>query len=156
MGITSEINWPAGLPGVIREGHSTQHGNTLQRTQLESGRARQRQRFTSVPSVQQCSWIFSENEAVAFEAWYRDALHDGAEWFNMLSRTPMGQETQLVCRFTGIYSGPDLVGGDMWKVAAPLEIFERPLMPAGWGLMPEYLLRADVFDIAVNQRWPAA
>ena len=27
-------------------------------------------------------------------------------------------------------------------------------MPPGWGLMPEYLLGADIFDIAMNDRWP--
>ena len=153
MAITTDIDWPAGLPCALREGHSTQHGQPFRRTQLDSGRVRQRRRFSSVPSTQRFSWFFSEVQCPAFEAWFRDAISDGAAWFNMESRTPLGK-VNLVCRFAEMYSGPDLVGVDSWQVSASLEIWERPLMPPGWGLMPEYLLGADIFDIAMNDRWP--
>jgi hypothetical protein len=153
--IASDIYWPAGLPCALREGHTTQHGTPFVRTQLASGRSRQRRKFSSVPSVSQFSWLFTEAQCAAFEAWFRDAISDGASWFNMETRTPLGR-IGVVCRFEGMYTGPDLVGRDRWKVSAPLEYWERPLMPPGWGLMPEYLLGADIFDIAMNDRWPKA
>lgn len=153
MAITSTINWPAVLPCAQREGHSTKHTQPFQRTTMESGRARQRRKFSSVPSTQQFSWILTESQCLAFESWFRDALEDGAAWFNMESRTPLGQ-TAMVCRFQDMYAGPDLVGRDRWRVSAALEIWERPLMPPGWGLMPDYLAYADIFDIAVNRKWP--
>lgn len=153
MAITTDIDWPDGLPCALREGHSTQHGQPFRRTQLDSGRVRQRRRFSNVPSGQRFSWLFDEPQCAAFEAWFRDAISDGASWFNMESRTPLGK-VGLVCRFAEMYAGPDLVGVDLWQVSAPLEIWERPLMPPGWGLIPDYLLGADIFDIAMNGQWP--
>lgn len=152
MTITN-INWPAGLPCALREGHSTKHAQPFQRTTMDSGRARQRRKFSSVPSAQQFSWYFTAAQCVAFEAWFRDALSDGSAWFNMESRTPLGK-TALVCRFQDMYSGPDLVGRDSWKVSAALEIWERPLFAEGWGLFPDYIIHADILDIAVNRKWP--
>lgn len=29
-------------------------------------------------------------------------------------------------------------------------------MSPGWGLMPDYLVNASLFDIAMNDRWPEA
>jgi hypothetical protein len=29
------------------------------------------------------AWIFTDAQAQAFEAWYRDVLTDGSAWFNM-------------------------------------------------------------------------
>ena len=155
MVITTTINWPAGLPCALREGHSTQHATPFTRTTMDSGRARQRRKFSSVPSTQQFSWIFTVGQCLAFEAWFRDALQDGAQWFNMTSRTPLGQ-TALVCRFQDMYSGPDLVGRDRWRVSAALEIWERPLVTPGWGLLPDYLVHSDIIDRAANSQWPEA
>jgi hypothetical protein len=166
--IHTEINWPDGLPCVQREGHTTQHGTPFIRTELDSGRARQRRKFTSVPSVQQCSWVFTSLECIVFEAWFRDSLCDGVRWFNIYIRTPRGGKawidmdlrdaitdgTHLVCRFSEMYSGPDIVARDRWRISAPLEVWERPLIPDDWGLLPDYLLGADIFDRAMNLKWP--
>lgn len=155
MAITTDITWPGGLPCALREGHAVQHGKPFMGTTMASGRTRYRRTFSSVPSTEQFSWLFTENECAAFEAWFRDALSDGAEWFNMQSRTPLGK-INLVCHFAAMYSGPDLVGRDSWRISAPLEIWERPLLPPGWGLMPEYVLGASIFDVAMNKKWPEA
>lgn len=155
MAITTDITWPEGLPCALREGHSTQHGTPFRRTALASGRARQRRKSVSVPSAKTFKWYMNEGQCAAFEAWFRDVLLDGGAWFNMAARTPLGK-VNLVCRFTDMYSGPDLVGADSWEISARLETWERPLMPPGWGLMPEYLLGADIFDVAMNAKWPEA
>jgi hypothetical protein len=34
--------------------------------------------------------LLTDSQAQAFEAWYRDAITDGAAWFNMNLRTPGG------------------------------------------------------------------
>lgn len=155
MAITTDITWPAGLPCALREGHSTQHVSPFIRTGMASGRSRQRRRFSSVPSMQQFQWLFNESECAAFEAWFRDAINDGVAWFNMDSRTPVGK-VPLVCRFTDMYQGPELVGRDSWRISATLEIWERPLLPPGWGLLPEYVLGSGIFDVAMNSKWPEA
>lgn len=74
----------------------------------------------------------------------------------MNARTPLGGDTTLVCRFMGMYDGPELVGGDSWQVNAELEVWARPLLPPGWGAVSEYITGADMIDRAVNQEWPAA
>lgn len=155
MGITTTITWPAVLPGPLREGHTTKHGTPFVRTQMASGRARQRRAFTSVPSEKRFSWLFTESQCIAFESWFRDVLMDGGEWFSMNARTPLGSDTTLVCRFMGMYDGPELVGGDSWQVNAELEVWARPLLPPGWGAVSEYITGADTIDRAVNQEWPA-
>lgn len=155
MAISTDIDFPADLPCALREGQATQHVQPFRRSEMVSGRAVQRRKFTSVPSVQQFSWLFNDSEAAAFEAWFRDAISDGAAWFNMQARTPLGK-VSLVCRFTEMYSGPDITGRNLWRIRAPLEVWERPLMPPGWGLMPDYLIHSSIFDIAMNKKWPVA
>lgn len=156
MSITTNINYPAGLPLALRQGRSTQHGTPFIRTQLDSGRARQRRRFTSVPSVQTFVWFFTDLECRVFEAWFRDAVQDGAAWFSMPVRTPLPEDlrTPLVCRFVQMYTGPDIIGRDRWKISATLEVWERPLFPPGWGLLPDYMMGSDIFDMAMNREWP--
>ncbi len=152
--IETDIDYPEGLPNPLRDGHTLNPVQPFMRSQMQSGRARQRRAFTSVPVMGTWNFLFkSDSHAAAFEAWFRDALNDGTEWFNIHRRTPLGI-IRLVCRFTSMYSGPTLVGRSMWRYSCPLEIWERPLMPPGWGLHPEYLIHADIFDIAMNREWP--
>lgn len=153
MPITTDIDWPKGLPCLLREGHATQHGQPFHATSMASGRTRYRRKFVSVPSVKQCAWNMTQGQALAFESWFREVLNDGVEWFNMPIRTPMGV-MPLVCHFQSMYTGPDAVGAKHWRISAALEIWERTLMPPGWGQFPEFLIGSDIIDIAMNQDWP--
>ncbi|AZV93594.1 hypothetical protein CBF45_07575 [Bordetella sp. J329] len=154
--IETDIDYPEGLPNPLREGHSLQSVSPFRRTQMASGRSRSRLLYESVPVRGTWDFIFkTDGQAAAFEAWFRDALKNGTEWFNIPRRTPLGI-IRLVCQFTDIYAGPTLVGRSSWRYSCPLEIWERPLMPPGWGLAPEYLIHADLFDIAMNREWPEA
>lgn len=154
--IHTDTNYPDGLPLPLRDGYKFQHVQTFLRTDMESGRAAQRRKFRSVPSKVSVSWIFkTDNQAAAFEAWYSETLKDGAEWFNSPLKTPIGEQ-DFVCRFTAMYQGPELVGVSSWRFSADLEVFERPLMPPGWGENPELLVYASLIDFAVNKEWPEA
>lgn len=154
--IQSDIDFPSGLPCPLRDGYDINHVQPFRRTDLASGRSRQRRIYTSVPTDVSVSWIFNDGQAAAFEAWFRDAISDGTDWFNCNLKTPIGSMAPYVCRFRQMYSGPQLVGKSLWRISAELEIYERPLMPPGWGLAPEYLIHADLFDIAMNREWPEA
>lgn len=156
MAITTDIDYPAGLPWPTKDAYSVKSVQPFVRTQLASGRARQRRQFTSVPTMFTLTFVFTgDGEAAAFESWFRDALLDGGEWFNCPLKTPIGSQ-YYVCRFTEMYEGPNPFGICAWKVSAKVEAWERPLLPPGWGLMPDYLINADIFDIAMNDRWPKA
>lgn len=152
--IYTDINYPDGLPCAQREGYSLRHVSPFMRTEMDSGRARQRRKFSSVPTMASVAWVFeNDTQAAAFEAWFREAINDGVEWFNMPLKTPVGLK-DYVCRFTDMYEGPDLIGVSSWRISAQLEIWERPLMPDGWGLLPEFALGSSIFDIAMNREWP--
>lgn len=156
MTITTSINYPHNvLPVPLQDGFGLSPVSPLLRTELTSGRARQRRRFTSTPTVASVSWLLNDTQAQAFEAWFRDAISDGAAWFNMDLRTPGGLMPK-VCRFTDIYDGPAIEGGNYWRYTAELELWERPLLPPGWGNFPEFITGSDIIDLAMNREWPEA
>ncbi|MEH6784774.1 MAG: hypothetical protein V7688_12895 [Alcanivorax jadensis] len=157
--MATDIDFPSQLPCGQRQGYGLQPNSTFARTPMVAGRARQRRTFTNVPTMADVSWIFSPEETVLFEAWYRDAINDGADWFNCELRSPLdGRDnpgtSQYECRFTDIYTGPVPEGAFEWRISAQLEIIERPLIPVGWGLFPELVLGMSLIDIAMNQEWP--
>jgi hypothetical protein len=147
------IDYPASLPPPLRSGYSLQHVSPLMRTQLESGRARQRRKYTSVPTMAQVSWLFTQGQAQLFEAWFRWDLKDGAEWFFADLRTPMGLQP-YECRFADMYSGPSLVGRLHWQFSATLEIKERQTLTEGWEAAPSFVINSEIFDFAMNEEWP--
>ena len=150
--------FPATLPLAMRSGYSINHVSPMVRTDLASGRARQRRAFTSVPSMVNLQWFFTEIEARLFEGWFRDDLGaaDGAAWFEMTLRTPLGLQ-QYQCRFAEMYRGPDLVAIDSYQISATVEIVERPILLPGYAtILPGFVAQPDIFDRAMNQEWPAA
>lgn len=151
----ADIDYPTGLPLPLRSGYDINHVSPLMRSDLQSGRARQRRRYTSVPSMASVSWNMSQAQAQVFESWFRYELSDGAEWFNAELRTPLGLQS-YECRFAEMYAGPQLVGVDHWVFQAMLEIRERQTMPEGFGSLPSFLIYPDIFDRAMNQEWPAS
>jgi len=147
------VYYPVGLPVGLHSGRSYQLQSPLLRSDLESGRARQRRRFTNVPMGAKINWLFNDSEGQLFEVWWRDQLVDGSLWFECPLDTPIGFQ-DYTCRFTGVYSGPSRVGPNLWAYSAELELRERAVLPGEWSLMPSFLLNKDIFDIAMNREWP--
>lgn len=147
------IYYPSGLPRGLHSGRSYQLASPLLRSELSSGRARQRRKFTNVPQGARIQWLFTDVQGQVFEAWWRDQLIDGANWFECPLDTPLGYML-YTCRFTDVYSGPSRSGPNLWSYSAELELRERAALPVDWGLMPDFLLHPDIFDIAINQNWP--
>lgn len=146
--------YPAGLPKPLIANYGYRHQETIARTELVTGRAIQRKIYGSVPSMFSANWIFhNDAQAAAFEAWFRDALDNGAGWFEINLKTPAIREPRLA-RFTGMYSGPTLTGGRYWAFSATLEIQSRPLLPPGEGLFPDEILFSNAFDVSMNHYWP--
>lgn len=150
----TDIDFPAGLP-FLRTDYNIQHVSPFARTDMATGRARQRRVFTSVPSqVDVSTGLYTALQAQLFEAWFAYDIHDGADWFNATIKTPMGLRP-YECRFIEMYKGPKLGGVDRWQFELKLEIIERPILTANWytyGM--EYVMDATVLDIALNQEWP--
>lgn len=151
--MTASIDYPVQLPTPLRNGYDTNHISPLTRSELVSGRARQRRRFTSVPTIASVSWLFTEPEAQIFESWFKYDIVDGAEWFNITLRTPVGLR-DYECRFVEMYRGPKLMGIALWQIEADMEIRERQTIEPGWGDAYDFLLMPDIFDLALNREWP--
>lgn len=155
MAKTSSISYPQDyLPIPLQEGFGMKPVSPLLRTELTTGRARQRRLYTSTPTQATVAWLLTDTEAQLFEAWYRDAIMDGAYWFNMPLRSPLGNTDDYVCRFVDIYEGPTIEGGNYWRFTATLELWERPILPPGWGEFPDYIINSSIIDIALNREWP--
>lgn len=149
------IYYPSGLPLGLQSGRSYQLVSPLVRTELSSGRARQRRRFTSVPQYARISWLFTDLQGQAFEAWWRDQLIDGSQWFMCPLKTPLGIFSHD-CRFTDVYSGPSVVGPNLWEYSAELELRVRAAPPVNDGLFPDDILYSEIFDLTINKEWPLA
>lgn len=126
------IEYPTELPLPLREGYGMQHVSPLQRTEMDSGRARQRRRFTSVPTIVSASWLMTNGQAALFENWFKYAAMDGAAWFKCPLQTPSGGIKHYDARFTDIYSGPELVGTSHWRFTAEIELRERETLFKDW------------------------
>lgn len=150
--ITTDIDFPSVLPCFLRADYAISYTNDITRTQMASGRARQRRVFENVPGQVPVSLLLSETEALIFEGWYVHQL-DAINWFNAPIRTPSGIKT-YVCRFTQRYSGPALVA-NKWRYDMVLEMYEQDVLKDGWvEFAPEYVINADILDIALNREWP--
>ncbi|ORL62911.1 transposase [Pseudomonas putida] len=149
------IDYPSQLPPPLQESYSLETFDPMVRTQMVTGRARQRIRFRSVPTFINASFIFNEAQAGFFEAWHARTLDNGIEWFNCPLQTAEGMK-DYEARFTQIYDGPTLNQIKWWRYSARLELRERPLIPEGWEQFPEYWFNKNVIDVALNREWPEA
>lgn len=147
--------WPEQLPLPEQSGYAIQHVSPLQRTEMVSGRARQRRVYTSVPSMVAVQFFCTELQAQVFELFFRYGITDGADWFMCTLKTPLGL-MPYECRFNGIYEGPVLTSFNKWTFSGTLEIRERQTLNAWFAYAPKYVIDSSIIDVAVNQLWPAA
>lgn len=117
---------PDGIPLPLREGYGFSPVSPIVRTQLTSGRSMQRRRFRTVPTMVNVSWLCTARQARLFEGWCKWGIN-WVDWFLCPLKTPIGL-TPTRARFTDIYNGPVLVGGDLWRYTATLELFEMPII----------------------------
>ncbi|GAB6051722.1 hypothetical protein JCM17960_05420 [Magnetospira thiophila] len=120
------ITWPTTLPLPTVQGYGIRPGKAILRTEMEAGPARQRKRFTQVPSRISVRWLMSAKQFALFEAWYRWHAKEGGEWFEIDLLGGIGLTTHEA-RFPRQFEAK-LVGGVLWEIASELEILERPTL----------------------------
>ncbi len=126
----SDISWPQTLPLPTVQGYGVQPGDSILRTEMEAGLARQRRRFTDVPTKVSVRWIMRRDQYAIFEGWYRWHAKEGANWFAITLLGGLGLLEQEA-RFTRQFSSRLLAGGTLWEVTSELEIRERPVLDEG-------------------------
>ena len=65
------ITWPTTLPLPTVEGYGIRPGEAILRTETEAEPARQRKRFTQVPTRIAVRWLMRREQFALFEAWFR-------------------------------------------------------------------------------------
>lgn len=123
------ISWPVTLPLPTVEGYGIRPGEAILRTEMEAGPARQRKRFTQVPSRISVRWVLRRAQFALFEAWYRWLAKEGGEWFAIDLLGGLGL-TVHEARFTRQFEAR-IRSGVLWEVTSELEIRERPVLSEG-------------------------
>ena len=126
----SDITWPSTLPLPTVQGYGVQPGEAILRTEMEAGLARQRRRFTDVPTKVSVRWIMRRDQYAIFEGWYRWHAREGASWFAITLLGGLGLLEQEA-RFTRQFASRLLAGGTLWEITSELEIRERPVLDEG-------------------------
>lgn len=144
--------YPEGLPLPLRDGYALGKFEQIRSTDMDAGRGVQRWEFEDAPEFPTVSWIFTESESRLFNAWRKQVAKAG--WFTIRLLTDMGFD-DVTARFRTSPREAELVGRYCWKWSATLEIEFEQLLEEGWAeILPDYVLMADIFDYAVNRKWP--
>ena len=120
------VLWPTTLPLPSIEGYGLHPGEAILRTEMEAGPARQRRRYTQVPSRISARWVFRREQFALFEAWYRWHAKEGGEWFEINLLGGLGLVIHEA-RFTRPFDAQPR-SGVLWEVSSELEIRERPTL----------------------------
>ena len=117
--------WPSSLPVPLLAGYELQRQKSSKRTDMDSGSARMRKRFTRVPTFIPQSWSFTTKQFGLFEWWFDNTIDGGAAWFDAPQKNGTGMVT-VQCRFMeGTYKAA-LVSNEYWQVTATLEVDVMP------------------------------
>lgn len=155
-----QIIWPQTLPLPTVQGYGVQPGEAILRTEMEAGLARQRRRFTDVPTKVSVRWIMRRDQYAIFEGWYRYFAKEGASWFSIDLLGGLGLMPHDA-RFTRQFSARLLARGTLWEVISELEIRERPVIDEGYlGLIlsediPGLMASFEGLHQLVHQRLPS-
>ena len=117
--------WPPLFPSPTLQSYSVSPDESIARTKMESGAARQRRRFTSTPSRVNLRWVMDARIFGLFEAWYHYKAKEGAEWIEIDLKNGFGYVSNQA-RFLAPYSAK-LLSGDIWEVVANLEVREMKI-----------------------------
>lgn len=84
------VSYPDHLPKPHFDTSGIKQTSNLLRTEMASGRKRQRPKFYSVPAEQTLIWRLSADDASKFLGWVQYVLFQGARWFKINQRTELG------------------------------------------------------------------
>jgi hypothetical protein len=114
------ISYPATLPAPTRD-YSLTINNSAIRTQMESGRYRQRRRFLDSENTISVKWLFTDAEFQLFESWTFHALDGATSWFECPVVSGGGVTTHQVRIQSGsLQAALNRDGG--WTVTAGLDL----------------------------------
>jgi len=116
-------SWPEFVLPAPRIDYSYAVTSKLLRNSMESGRVRQRKRFTGRRKLVKAIWTFKYQQLAAFESFVENNLNSGSSWFyaELPSPSDEGMVQQKILINNGQYEVTALAGERVWEVSA--EIF---------------------------------
>lgn len=114
------MNWPTELPNPTSS-YSLKIQNSAQRTKMESGRIRQRRKFTQGRFSISVEWELTDEEFLLFQSFVYHALNGGTDWFYANFYSGGGQGQHKVRIQKGDYTSTYL-DYMHWKVKANLDV----------------------------------
>jgi len=128
--MTTSINWPAALPLPSIAGYQIKPVSNADRTEVETGPARQRRRSISTRDMITVQFGLTLWEQAVFEGFHRNVVFEGVRWFNI---TLLGG-TGLLSYEARFVIGQDITytprTAESWLAQATLEVRDRPIMSA--------------------------
>lgn len=112
--------WPSTLPLPLRSGFSIARQSGIDRTDMETGPARQRRRTRSKLHEVPIAWLLTEAQMVAFQAFFDDDINAGADWFTATWRLWDGPAARELRFISGEFSA-EPAGRGYWRVTAKLD-----------------------------------
>ena len=117
------VNYPLSLPLPRLKEVSYKRQSNILRTEMSSGRARQRRRFLSVPTFMEATWRLRKDEAVIFEGFVDQGVQLTG-WFLMDILTPKGVVKHQVRFVKDPLENFKPISALVWQYQAQVEIKE--------------------------------
>jgi len=121
------VKYPKDLKLPLVSSHRLSQNSNLLRTDMASGRARQRKRFQSVPTTMGATWKLNKYQAQILEGFVTHGVNDAVNWFLMPVRTPEGVIEHEV-RFIQSPLESCTYNGGFWNYSANIEIKKRQVV----------------------------
>lgn len=152
------IKFPDILPSPQISTNEIKHVSPFSRSQMISGRTRQRKEFDKTISNTVFSFVFSADEVLVFEDWYENSINSGQDWFT-IKRLTAGGIQDVQARFTSMYQGANPMGlSGFWSVSFNAEIRDYFVLDGDWWKFPEWVIddcgnKNCILDCVVNNFW---
>lgn len=120
------IKYPSILPFPLLSSTSFKQQSNILRTEMNSGRARQRRRFLSVPTTMAATWQLNSAMASVLEGFFDRDLKE-CEWFLMKIPTPQGLVEHEVRFINSPMESYKPLGAGRWSYQSNVEIKKRQI-----------------------------
>lgn len=115
------IKYPSILPLPLLSSTSVKQQSNVLRTEMSSGRARQRQRYISTPKFLSARWVFKKNQAKLFEGFLEYEVKKN-NWFLLKTPSPAGLIETEVRFVNSPLENYKPMGKKSWVYEAQIEI----------------------------------
>jgi hypothetical protein len=121
------MDWPQTVLPYPSKAYSLEVSNSTLRTAFDSGRTRQRPRFTQDFRKIATVWELDDNQFLIFQSYIKRKLLNGALWFNITLPMAEGYRSYSARFVNGTYKSAYKIHLH-WNVSATLEVEECDLL----------------------------